>query len=488
MKKYILYFLLIVSFAKGQGYNHQWLLGNNPFAGFPNGKAYFDSSSSSFVTEFRKISFEGTEANISDANGNLLMSSNGAWIANATGDTMLNGSGLNPSIFTGNWPYGFPIDFMNIIVNYPADTNKYVLFHQTPWEQLSPCKSGFYKSEIDISVDSVINKNDTLFADTLSAGIGACKHANGRDWWVFVMRDYNPIAYTFLLTPNGIDTMFTQNMGFIANTYGSISPIVFSQDGKKMITCTPVNQAPSGTVLLYDFDRCTGLFSNLHSFPVSPGAYLWGLAFSSSGKFAYTCTSNNVYQINVDSLTYNIVATYDGFISPPTQMCCPTTFWAMYLAANGKIYITSGSSVQHIHEMNYPDSAGIACGLQQHAIDLVNYLHNRAVPNHPNYYLGCDTTSGCPCLAPNGIEEPNKHNFIFKLFPNPNNGVFNISYLLPQNKTGKSEIFDITGKRVYSQTLPQWSTEQQIQLPNISEGLYNCVITSGNVRVSKKTA
>jgi hypothetical protein len=41
----------------------------------------------------------------------------------------------------------------------------------------------------------------------------------------------------------------------------------------------------------------------------------------------------------------------------------------MYLAANGKLYITSGSSVQHLHEMNYPDSAGVACDVQQHAIE-----------------------------------------------------------------------------------------------------------------------
>lgn len=60
-----------------------------------------------------------------------------------------------------------------------------------------------------------------------------------------------------------------------------------------------------------------------------------------------------------------------------------------------------------------------------------------------------------------------------------------IIYLLPQNKEGKLEIFDINGRKVYS-LLPQWSTLQMINLPGLSEGLYQCVITSGNIRVSKK--
>ncbi|MBL0343558.1 MAG: hypothetical protein IPP71_23500 [Bacteroidetes bacterium] len=94
-------------------------------------------------------------------------------------------------------------------------------------------------------------------------GVGACKHSNGRDWWVVVMRDHNPEMYTFLLTPTGIDTMFIQSTGFVANRYGNVSPLIFSQDGTKLIYCTPIDQGlggsnGNGTVLWFDFDRCTG--------------------------------------------------------------------------------------------------------------------------------------------------------------------------------------------------------------------------------------
>jgi len=503
MKRILILFLLTTTLARGQGYNHQWLLGNNPFVGFPNGRAYFDLNSSSFVSEFRKMSFKGTEANIGDASGNLLISSNGVWIANANGDTMVNGNGLNPSLYTTNWPNGMPVGHINMLLPLPEDSLKYVLFHKTLWASFAPALSGFYKTMIDLSLDNglgaVVTKNDTLLSDSLSWGIGACKHANGQDWWVVVMKDNNPLLYTFLLTPTGIDTMFIQPTGFFANRWGNVSSLVFTPEGHKLIYCTSIDQgpggsAPNGTVLLFDFDRCSGIISNMISTEVSQSNYLWGLAFSASGKYAYACSSTNIFQIDIDNLNVDTVATYDGFISPVGFTCCATTFFNMYLAANGKIYVTSGSSVQHIHEINYPDSAGLACDVQQHAIDLVDYLHLRAVPNHPNYYLGCDTTSGCPCLT-TGLGEINNHDFKFSVAPNPNDGNFNIIYLLPhpsagsETGKGKLEIYDVNGRRVYEMNLPQWSTMQEINLPEfVTSGLYNCVITSGGLRVGRKIA
>ena len=487
MKKY---FLMLFIFLRlypcfSQGYNHQWLLGSYNFFQDPKGRMLFNQSGYSLINENRKMVFKGTEGNISDANGNLLMSSNGIWIANALNDTMQNGSGLNPSILASNWPFGFPLNFGNVFLPFPNDSNKYVLIHKTAFDVFADSPKAIYKSLIDIALDSVIEKNDTLLIDTLSWGIGSCKHANGRDWWIFVMRDYNPIAYTFLLTPNGIDTIFTQTIGFTANTIGNVSGIVFSQDGTKMIYSTPISQSPNGTLLISDFDRCSGLFSNTQAIPITSNEYLFGLAFSPSGNYAYTCSSNYIFQINVSSLQVDTVAMYDGFISPPTSWCCATTFFGMYLAANGKIYVTSGSGVQHLHEINYPDSAGITCDVQQHSINL-GYAQLRAVPNHPNYYLGCDTTLGCLCLIPNAIEESVTHNFNVKIFPNPSDGNFSISYLLPQNHKGKLEIFDIEGRKVYNQNLSQWSTLQFLNLQILSNGVYVVKLSSDNYSETKK--
>ena len=94
----------------GQGfYNHQWLLGSYNFLQDPKGRIIFDANSYTHIPEFRKMSFKGTEATICDAQGNFLMSSNGIWIANASNDTMMNGSGLNPGPGASSWPFGLPM-------------------------------------------------------------------------------------------------------------------------------------------------------------------------------------------------------------------------------------------------------------------------------------------------------------------------------------------------------------------------------------------
>jgi hypothetical protein len=139
--------------------------------------------------------------------------------------------------------------------------------------------------------------------------------------------------------------------------------------------------------------------------------------------------------------------------------------------------------------MNYPDSAGIACDVQQHAVDLITYLQLRAVPNHPNYYLGPIIGSTCDSLPHVGISEINGFDFHFSISPNPiTDGYMKIMYLLPQNKSGAFEVYDISGRKVFKISLPLWSTLQSISLPNLSDGIYNATIISGRERVNKKIA
>ncbi len=506
MMKYglISFFLLFSSLAFSQGMNSHWLIGYNAN---PNdkGRIVFDSSSYLFTIENRPMQFWGTQATIADNNGNFLMSSNGVWIANALNDTMMNGSGLNPSWDVTAHPNGLLIFNGNVFLPFPGDSDKYLLVHEAKLGQFSIDPSRVYYSVIDITLDgglgAVVQKNDTILEDTLSWGLAACKHANGRDWWVVAVHDGNPLVNKMLFTPDGLNSITTQQLNYTFNTWGNASQILFSQKGDKFMYNSGINQTQSGYVLIADFDRCNGSFFNEQIIPISSTNYVWGLVFSPSGEYAYASTSQRIFQINTTTLAVDTIATYDGFVSGFPPNCCATTFFNMYLAANGKIYITSGSSVQHIHEMNYPDSAGTACDLQQHNINL-GIWNFRSVPNHPNYYLGpvagsvCDSLTGLtPGPSPTGEGR-------FEILPNPNNGSFEIMYLLPQNKSGVFEVYDVNGRKVYEQNLPQWSTVQQINLSGgysqrapvtlkgssaqIAEGIYQCVITSDGKRAVKK--
>ena len=477
----IIFLLLMIIYSNqifSQGFNHAWLIGYDIW---PKGRMLFDNSSYTFNTETRKMQFWGTEATMSDANGNFLMSCNGEWIADANNDTMLNGTGLVPG--NGN---GLLLPHACLIIPYPGDSNKFAIFHHT-YKLIGP----YYKvtellfTVVDITLNGglggVILKSDTILNDTLNSGIAACKHANGRDWWIVIQKDSSDVIYKILLSPSGISNISTQNLNISPLPWSNATQPTFSPDGAKF-SFSYYDAAITHYIFLFDFDRCTGLFSNNQTIYISDGYIGFGLAFSSNSDFIYATSVHKVFQIDISSLAVDTVAINDTFYSPQPNGFL-TDFLLMYLAANGKIYITSGSSVQHIHFINYPDSAGMACDVQQHAINLGIWSF-RAVPNHPNYYLGCDTTGVCPCYV--GIEEPNKHDFKFFISPNPNNGTFKIIYLLPQNKSGTLEIFDVNGRKVFSQNLPQWSTLQFIELPQLSNGIYQCLITSSRFRANTK--
>ena len=96
-KATILFLFLNCGLACSQGQNNQWLIGYGNWVN--KGRILYSDTSYSFIVEQRLMKFEGTEATISDAQGNFLMSSNGVWIANANNDTMQNGTGLNPGTF-----------------------------------------------------------------------------------------------------------------------------------------------------------------------------------------------------------------------------------------------------------------------------------------------------------------------------------------------------------------------------------------------------
>jgi len=487
-----LVFLLLMALLPAQSfaqfYNHQWLIG---YGGWANkGRIAFSDTSYAFSVEQRKMGFNGTQGNISNANGDFLMSSNGVWIANANNDTMMNGSGLNPGPYVNAFPNGLFIDNNNIFAHFPGDSSKYVLFHHSGSPNINnvPSLELFY-SVIDINQDNGLggvdsaNKNVSIFQDTISWGIAACKHANGRDWWIIAIKDGSSIVHICLYSDLGIISNSIQVIGSFTNGYGNVCNPSFSLSGEKFaFTIYDDSLTRNSSVVISDFDRCSGVFTNTQVVPVTTGMYLWGLSFSPSGNFVYTNSSVYIFQINTTTLQVDTVAVYDGFSFPIPSAA--TTFSNQYLAANGKIYLTSGNGVQHLHEMNYPDSAGLSCDVQQHVVSL-GVWHFRAVPNHPNYNLGPVAGSICDSLSV-GIEEQN-HDFRMGLSPNPTqNGFVKLVYLLPQNQPGELSIYSITGQLMYRQNLPPWSSLQQLDVSDLSGGLYTCVLTSGGYRTATK--
>lgn len=167
-----------------------------------------------------------------------------------------------------------------------------------------------FNTIIDTSLNNglgaVILKNNIALQDTLNWGIGVCKHANGKDWWVVMMKDSSDIIFKILLTSNGIVSVSSQHLNYLPLPWGHTVQLMFSPDGKKFSTTTyfpekslPMDSANS-SIVLFDFDRCTGIFSNDQVVKLMDFDYIWGQSFSPSGKYVYACSSNYIFQIDTE--------------------------------------------------------------------------------------------------------------------------------------------------------------------------------------------
>ena len=142
-----LFILLILLFSGLKSYqqhpniNQVWALGylccSNPLLYGMN--MDFSSGSLQIDTLERHMNFMTTNAQFFDENKRLLFYSNGIYVANSLDDTMLNGGGLNPSLYTtirSDSPAtgatsGLLLIQGNLVIPFPEDSTKYYLFHKT---------------------------------------------------------------------------------------------------------------------------------------------------------------------------------------------------------------------------------------------------------------------------------------------------------------------------------------------------------------------
>ncbi len=480
-------------FAQNQGIDNLWYMGYDNSAGLPWGGFNIDFISSSPVINYigyRPLDLSRAHANISDSSGNMLFYTNGYDIADATDTIMLNGDNISPSGIRINEPNGLPVPQACLIIPEPNSNHLFYLFHSVP--DYAPFYSRtlhLYYSEIDMSLNNgkgavTSNKNVVLISDTINMGkITACKHGNGRDWWIVCMQTNTDLIYKFLVTPNGINGPYTQNIGI--NRINGFGQVKFSPDGKKFAYLF-ANYTTTGNLEVFDFDRCTGQFTNpIHLIIPQSNGYGGGVEFSSNSNLLYVCNIDSVYQYDITNpnlaSTKIVVAAWDGFYSPQPPFA--TVFDNAELASNGKIYITTGNGTFHIHVINNPDSLGLACGLVQHAIQLPAYYFN-TLPNHPNYFLGADSASICDSIHV-GIAEhpPNKESI--KVLSNPNDGHFTLWFNV-HDKQGLLQVYDVNGNLIFKDEVAQWSQYKQVDITKHAPGIYFCKMQWGEKVASVK--
>ncbi len=410
---FLFLFLLINATASAQFTDRYWVFGDSAGIDFSN--------LSNPVAANSILRAKGTCASICDSVGNLLFYCGAPnWYRYIHG---IYPAGL-----------GYAINNQNLVISN-GDSLKGIAWYQEMAIVPDPGNSnnfyvfgigvasdyGLYYSKLDLSMNGglgyMVQKNVQLNLDTLTDCIATVKHGNGRDWWL-VIRDWKPFIrkdeiFVYLIDPTGVTAIPVQHLFPIINSH-SANRMKFSKDGNHLY-----NINPYGYVQRYDFDRCTGQFSNPVIYADSGGVYSGFFDFdvSASEQKMY---ANAIYQGPAGDLSY--ILQFD--LTNPTNFAasCDTigTFYnvdavpgAVKRGPDDKIYVTalfqypdtcynylycaSTSFIQntHLSVVPYPDSTGAACGYQNYNFSLGFHKAYWGLPNNPNYEL--DTLHGSPC-------------------------------------------------------------------------------------------
>ncbi|MBK9637957.1 MAG: T9SS type A sorting domain-containing protein [Bacteroidetes bacterium] len=354
-----------------------------------------------------------------------------------------------------------------LIVPMPDNDSLFYIFCAAP----SNTNHGMFYSIVDIKYNNgegrVIQKNVQLRNDTLSDGITATRHGNGRDWWV-VVRSWKTVPTrditAYLISPSGVVANPTQYIGPNVSNQ-SWYRLKFNSDGTRLY-----NTAATGVIERYNFNRCTGIFSGRQIYSTQSSSLngLWDFEVSQNENQLYVLNiyqgpngdSAYLIQFNLDSVNFLSSAVYlDYYLAPDRP-------GALKRGPDNKIYISIGTensdscfdylycyetvntTNSNLSVINHPDSSGTACDYQAFSFYLDGHKAYYGLPNNHNYELGALIGSPCDTLTV-GISE---------LFPK--NGTLRIYYDKEwqsiflnaeelKGRSGSLQIFNSSGQLIY---------------------------------------
>ena len=343
----------------------------------------------------------------SDSFGNYLTQFQGEVILDKSYHIMKNGDSVwySPEPFSNNI-LGYADDKIpqgGLFLMWPGSKDSLLLFYSSKGlvngpggESTIGCRHLQY-ALINLSgnngLGQVIFRRKALIVDSLQHDrLIPVKHANGRDWWLPVFEHLSDRYYRVLIDPSGVHLMDSASVG--SPFVESLGQAHFSQDGKRYAVANAVSATYGNFLDLYDFDRCSGLFYNHRSFHY-PGGLVTGCAFSPSGRYLYVNFQTTLYQYDMESPNPDSTKILiSGLVAPPPGETVQGYYYQMQLAPDGKIYMSSTSTIRSLHVIHQPDEPGIACQFQAYGLPLPA-RNSFSVTYSPNYRLG--PLDGSPC-------------------------------------------------------------------------------------------
>ncbi len=352
---------------------------------------------------------------ISDYEGALKFYTNGCIIRTKNSTTMEGAEFINIGPGNPSWEQSCGLNGLGDyrisqgIFALPFENGVSEIFHILfdPLPQLYSCShSAFLTTRLDMNANQGLGKvvfKDSVLVEGCLQTACANRHANGRDWWVLLGDNFTNRFYRFLSTPDGLQGPWIQeieNPTIDTTYYGGWNE--FSPNGERLL----IHDIHSGTAI-YDFDRCTGLLSNLRFIPAEPDIHGYGYAaaFSPNSRLIYVVGDNlkkiEQFDLQVADMTASrtVIATWDGYFDyfEPNGPYIKTFFGHFEHGPDGKLYNWAGGS-RFMHVIEFPDRKGTDCKLRQRAIKLPYYSFANS-SYYPNYRLGPIDESSCDTLG-----------------------------------------------------------------------------------------
>ena len=474
----LLMFLLTMSqYAISQtNFGQTWLIGGRGYyLNFQSNPPVHDSI---YISNSTNTIFNYAKSNICDSNGQVILISDGMNIYNRQGEFIDNGDSLTSSEYF--FQEQGSSHYLQSSIFLPMQDGKYYYvmpncsdsFYNNVWA-VSTGKGPFNQllySVIDMKANAgagkVVARNIPLMEnkEISKTQMMACRHSNGKDWWLLkMMGDSNNIA-TFLFTQDSVIDKGLQRMPFHGNTYYDVAgQMVFNQEGNKVAITGSSN---NGCLFLADYDRCYGKLSNFKKFfaPVPifsqmPDSLNSGVAFSPNGEFVYITKYAHIFQYNLKQNSWYLVS------GPDTSDVAFSGYHSCTLGPDNKIYV--GNFHGNCHQMstiNNPDQLGAGCNFCPKCFRAIanSYKTIMSVPPcMPNYELGAQV------CWPLEVKEEEKE--FFKVFPNPTQHEVSVT-IENYEKPIAARLMNQVGQVVKEMTLkPQRST---LSLEGLPTGVY----------------
>lgn len=473
----------IVTPSVGQVYPDQyWLLGAHesiPQPGANNAVLFFDDTGLSVAETDMHINIESTVATMVDSTGRLLFYSNGCFIANANGELMENGDGLNPGEMH-DWTCesaGYTAPFGAVALASPAGDKLYYLLHigvnYSPEHRLS--YGPFYYTVIDMKANNglgrVISKNNLLIGQRTLAPFSVARHGNGRDWWIIVPEYGTNTYFKFLLSNVGVTDVAPQQLG-AAMSCRYIGTGAFALQGHRY-----ARQDHCG-LYTFDFDRCSGLLSNSRFFSFAPQAFGGGgVVFTPDGNSVLTTTQLAVLRVDLTESTPSL----DTVIHFPA--ITGTSLHLMQYGSDGRLYFSTLGRGAWYHVIENPNTIDEDSDFEIRGQPLP-VRNIRSLPNFPNYRLFDWADSPCDTLGitVSAISSHKEIDGDYFFAPNPAKDYTIFHY---------PEHWDIIDMAMYNiqgniMNVACFGIETgliKIDLSLLPEGIYNCRFVSASGKV-----